>query len=448
MKKFIAFLLLTATLNFSVAAQQNQNPVQKDELSDSVRRMMEFSQVVSKRIDFTDSTGNILTRMRETEAVALDYPPETKLQEYNLLKTFLMDYAAKLGNYADAIRYKDLGEQKYPLDAPKTDALAGYKSVAAVAAISQAAEKSQIVIVNEAHHVPQHRAFTTELLKELKKKGYKYLAAEALLNAEDEYNKIDIELNQRGYPVKRTTTFSEEPVLGEMFREALRLGYTLVPYDAGLVNGKINTDIERERGAAENIKNRILKNDPNAKILIHVGFTHNSENEKVYRGGGKAMAGYLKEFTGIDPLTVDQTEMTEHSSAEYERPLYRVVAARKDFTQPVVFQNSKGEFWKLPNSGNDITVFSPRTIYKDGRPHWLAASGSRRIYNLPPNICGAEKNCLVRARYAVESADATPIDQIEARAGRKNVLLLPKGKFTIEVEDEKGAKLKTWHIKK
>lgn len=435
--------MLAATLNFPVAAQQNQNPAKTEETNNDAVAMNEFTRSLSGRIKTDLAPGNALTRMREAEAVALDYPPETKPMQYSLLKTYLMTFASRLGNIADAIRYGNFGTQKFSLDPPKSDALADYKAVDAVAAVARAADKAQIVIVNEAHHVPQHRAFTTELLKELKKKGYKYLAAEALVNGTDEYNMLDAELNKRGYPVKSTATYSDEPVLGEMFRQALRLGYTVVPYDA-IFAGSFEA---RERGSVENIKNRILKNDPNAKILIHVGYSHNSENEKVYRNV-KAMAGFLKEMTGIDPLTVDQTAMTEQSAPEYEQPLYRLVAARKDFTQPVVFQNSKGEFWRIPYYGTDITVFSPRTIYKDGRAHWLAASGSRRTYALPPDVCQAEKSCLVRARFAAESADATPIDQIEARAGRKNILLLPKGKFTIEVEDEKGAKLKTWQVKK
>ena len=42
------------------------------------------------------------------------------------------------------------------------------------------AEKYQIVMINEAHHVPQHRVFTYRLLEDLWQKGYRYLALEAL----------------------------------------------------------------------------------------------------------------------------------------------------------------------------------------------------------------------------------------------------------------------------
>lgn len=357
-----------------------------------------------------------------------------------------MDYSAKLGNYADAIRYNDFSRQKYPNPA-NGDALKGFSPISAVKAISEAADKSQIVIVNEAHHVPQHRVLTLELLKALKKKGFKYFAAEALFNSEAGLNKTDTELNGRGYPTKKTGNYMDEPIYGDVIRTALQLGYKVVPYDAAFgKNGQFNSPEARERGAAENLNNSIFKDDPKAKVLIHVGYTHNSEAAQVY-GNSQSMAGYLKELTGIDPLTVDQTEMSEHSTAEYENPLYRFVAAQKYLKQPTVFQNADGDFWTAKKSGRDITVFSPRSLYKNGRPAWLKSGGVRRQYVLPPDVCKTEKHCLVRARFAVESADASPIDQIEVHAKTKTALMLPKGDFIIEVENAVGDGLKTWRVK-
>ena len=45
------------------------------------------------------------------------------------------------------------------------DELEGYKPVDALKALARAAAGVQVVMINEAHHVPQHRAFTLALLK-------------------------------------------------------------------------------------------------------------------------------------------------------------------------------------------------------------------------------------------------------------------------------------------
>lgn len=448
MKRGLIYILLAALANAPAAAQQNQPAQKNNEQPSPMQKLNEFSRVISERINLFGNSGNALTRMEEARSLARDYPPEAKPQEYALLTNFLKQYSADLGNYLDALRYDDFNRQKYPDDLSANSALAGYHPVSAIKAISQAAADRQVVIINEAHHVPQHRVFTLELLKSLKRRGFKYFAAEALFNSEAGLNRTDTELNRRGYPTKNTGSYMDEPVYGDLIRTALRLGYKVVPYDAGFnKNGQLNTPAAREREAAENLKERIFKGDPRAKVLIHVGYDHNSEAARVY-GGSQAMAGYLKELTGIDPLTVDQTAMTEHSAPEYEDPLYRFVAARNAFDKPLVFQNARGEFWKKKAGGQDINVFSPRSRYANNRPTWLRMNGARRPYLLPADICQAETHCLVRARIAGESANAVPVDQLEVRGGTGAALMLPKGAFIIEVENVAGKSLKTWRVER
>lgn len=78
LKRLFIYMLAAALLNLPVAAQQNQTAPKKDEQPLSVQKLNEFSRIISRRINFSDSTGNILTRMEETRSVALEYPPETK----------------------------------------------------------------------------------------------------------------------------------------------------------------------------------------------------------------------------------------------------------------------------------------------------------------------------------------------------------------------------------
>ncbi|UUZ56696.1 hypothetical protein LP419_17465 [Massilia sp. H-1] len=53
----------------------------------------------------------------------------------------------------------------------------------AIDGIIEQARSRQIVILNEAHHVPAQRAFAMQLARELRKAGYTYLAVEALSEA-------------------------------------------------------------------------------------------------------------------------------------------------------------------------------------------------------------------------------------------------------------------------
>ena len=154
------------------------------------------------------------------------------------------------------------------------------------------------------------------------------------------------------------------------------------------------------------------------------------------------MAQRFKEMIGIDPLTIDQTAMTEHGAPEYEHPLYQDVVKRGLVQRPVVFQNAQGEFWTLEKGTHDITLFHPRSRYVDGRPDWLRTDNSRRAYHLPKGICGASSHCLVSARAVGEAATAVPFDKLEITSGKPQpALLLPAGDFIIEVQDPEGKQL-------
>jgi hypothetical protein len=57
------------------------------------------------------------------------------------------------------------------------------------------------------------------------------------------------------------------------------------------------------------------------------------------------MAVHFKEMTGIDPLAINQTVMTEHGAPEFEHPVYRWAAARSLVgltEEAVLFRNPGG----------------------------------------------------------------------------------------------------------
>ena len=164
------------------------------------------------------------------------------------------------------------------------------------------------------------------------------------------------------------------------------------------------------------------------------------------------MAQRFKETTGIDPFTIDQTEMSEHSAREFEHPLYRFVQERRLASRPTVFRNARGELWTLEKGRHDVTLFHPRTRplpEAGGRPDWLRLAGTRGPYQLPSSICGAEHRCLVRARAASETRDASPVDQLEVLAEQRTpTLMLPGGEFIIEVESPEGRPITNFRVRR
>ena len=233
----------------------------------------------------------------------------------------LSTYYSFVGEYKKAIAWADSSYRTYMNLKDTSSLLSDYpelKTQDAIVYILSKVDNHQIVMINEAHHVPMHRAFTTTLLDSLYKKGFRYLALEALWD--------NININEKKYPVfDKTGVYINEPVFGELVRHALQLGYTLVDYEnrkEDCKNDTINKEFcfnYREIQEALNLK-KILDKDPKAKIIIHAGYGH--IEEKVNEGRWIRMGEFLKLMTNIDPLTIDQTTWSEKSAPIRENPFY------------------------------------------------------------------------------------------------------------------------------
>lgn len=139
------------------------------------------------------------------------------------------------------------------------------KKVNAKDYILNQAKKAQIVIINEAHHIPKHRTFTKSILQDLFNNGYRYLGLEAL---------SDSQINERKFPIIESGYYTKEPEFGNLISEALKIGFTLFGYEASEgKNGK-----EREIEQAENIQ-KFIEKSGNGKVLIHCGYAHAYEND-------------------------------------------------------------------------------------------------------------------------------------------------------------------------
>ena len=281
----------------------------------------------------------------------------------------------------------------------------------------------RVIMLNEAHNNSIHRAFTYSLLEDLYKQGYTYLAMEALNNYS---NKCLDSLNVfTGY-------YAMEPVMGELVRKALRLGYKLISYEDTLASA--HSPSQRDSVQAENIY-RVMQKDPSAKILVHAGYGHISEAPL---GDIIPMGQWFRKISGMDPFTVNQTSMTEGGNFEYERQFYNYFNERFNISTPSIIYQNKRPFNPLGEQGYDVIVMHPATNYIQNRPDWLALNGERKATLIQPT---AKMLFFVQAFYANEYDSATvnyraPADQtyVPNKDGYY-CLYLRKGKYTIVLRD-------------
>ncbi|WKN41452.1 hypothetical protein [Tunicatimonas pelagia] len=333
-----------------------------------------------------------------------------------------------IGNYQQALwAFEQVGVGYPDLSEEEKIRFSLFRPTPADDYILAQAEREQIVIINEAHHQPMHRVFTTSLLEGLYKRGYRFLGLEALAHS-------DTLLNQRGYPVLGSGYYTQEPQFGNLVRKALKLGFTVFPYETQIqVNGK-----EREIQQARNIEH-MVKANPDAKFLIHCGFGHVVESE--VPGWEKAMAGRVKEHTGINPLTINQEILTEHFSRETENPYFQLVDT---LDYPAVFINANDEVFHGGKGDNrfDVRLFHPRTTFTNGRPSWLLMSRRRYLCSISDSTITIDYPVLVKAYAENESDEAVPIDVIELpEYHNQKSLVLPEGKFSLRITNPQGDSL-------
>lgn len=310
--------------------------------------------------------------------------------------------------------------------------LAEYESHDALSAIVAASRDRQIVIINEAHFSPRHRAFSTLLALELRKLGFEYLAVETLDNRTPE---PVAGLQARGYPLIEDGYYSKEPVYGDLLRRSLLAGYQLVGYEIYDYVGDddkldaVERQIQREEGQARNIIDRVLAKNPRARIFVHVGHGHVSKGRSNFQGREiDMMAESLRRKSGIDPLCIEQARSAWPRRAEGDIVLTTAVWRNFSGDSFVMARRDGAGYW---NSGDvDIQVWHRPEIMRQGRPHWLTLDGYRQPRRIPTKLLPKEGRRLIQAFVATESADAVPMDQVLVTAGEKPpVFMLPKGRY-------------------
>jgi hypothetical protein len=298
----------------------------------------------------------------------------------------------------------------------------------------------QIVLINEAHHVPETRLLTLRLLKPLFDQGFRYFAAESL-------NKDFLERTvQQGFATFDTGYYVAEPIYASLIREALRLGFKLVPYESVPPCDPFNDPPEkcqnlREEGQARNIYEAVFKSDPSAKVLVHAGYGHIAKKGGYDGWNWVPMARALWELTKIEPYSIDQTFFYERGNPKLDSDIYNLAVDKARIEKPSVFVNkaSKELFVYSRYKGDyDAQVFLPRLRLLDGRPAWRKdIPGAQRV-QIEAIGCPKYERCLVQAFFENEKdLRFVPIDQALSDGKPVSLYLLP-GKYLINVFNPNG----------
>ncbi|MDR0795405.1 MAG: hypothetical protein LBE79_05020 [Tannerella sp.] len=295
----------------------------------------------------------------------------------------------------------------------------GFAPVNAKDYIIERSKNEQIIIINEAHTYPNHRTFTHSLLQGLYDNGYRYLGLEAL---------FDTIINERKYPIIESGYYTKEPEFGNLIYTALNIGFTLFGYDYFEQGGK-----EREIAQSRNIVN-FLEKHPHSKVLIHCGHDHVIKGTPNNVSWEKAMAGRLKEYTQINPFTIDQTQYAEKSDKKNTHPYIAMV--NKDFPVILIDENENLFNGKKGNDQVDVRIIHPETQYINNRPNWLLSVGNRKEYHLESSKVTQYPLLVLAYRKNEFDNNGVPADIVEILEN-ENIpsLILDKGSYEIIMKD-------------
>ncbi|HET6545915.1 MAG TPA: hypothetical protein VFG55_04130 [Rhodanobacteraceae bacterium] len=340
---------------------------------------------------------------------------------------YLSWYQSFIGDYPGAQASYTIKQvpAKDDSDSPLT---AGYTVQPALDAVAKLAHGRKAIFLNEAHNVPLTRTLTVQLLPKLRADGYTWFAAETLYAA-------DTELQKRGYPTAKSGFYTNEPILGEMVRTALKLGFKVVPYES---SDEVAGD-KREYQQARNLIDRVFKQDPDARLVVDAGYAHIQETGRFL--GGRSMAEHFHMLSHVDPLTIEQTMMIEHPRRAEDHPIYDAVIEKLHPVGPIVFVGKSGDPWSLKAKAYDASVFFPHDVLRDGRPTWATLGGLRVSYYVGKELCSDRFPCLIEARYVDEGDDAIPadrlvidrIDKLKVESGSE--LYLRPGRYRLTATD-------------
>jgi len=261
---------------------------------------------------------------------------------------------------------------------------AQYSSVTltdAIPYITEQAKQTRLVCINEDPYQTQHRLYATILLQKLHESGYNYLALDC----------IDSSL-----PIHRITSASGyalyEPLYADFIREALNLDFKIISVPA--------------QQAATIIT--ILKQDTTAKMIF---YTANSIEENDTARKPMSVVALIKQQSGIDPLTIDQSTIAENGNNNFLTSLTYYWQTKHVFTRPMLLMEQSHPWQLSADHQHDVYIIHPKAGFVNTRPAWLQYYNYRRHIFISPPLTVMKTSFLMQA-YLADETKTTPVDQL------------------------------------
>lgn len=320
-----------------------------------------------------------------------------------------------------------------------TDFMAGARPGDALSEIVRRARRARVVILNENHLEPRHRAFALLVARALRPLGFRYLAMEALTNYPDDARATEsmTALSRRGYVTHSSGIYTNEPMFADFIGQAISMGYRPMAYEGRGAREAVNRAVAREEYQAQTINRRIIAADPEARVLVYVGFRHVTEAPYADDDGSDLewMAMRLKRITGLDPLTIDQREHIPPGCLPADLIRRGLRASR--FGDVIIRRNGTPIVTGAYRGAVDLEVVHLPVPPIHGRPAWMTQVG-RRPLPIPARLLGNSTRRLVQAFARGSPPDAVPGDQIVVRPDETNPapLMVRERSVTFRIQDE------------
>lgn len=250
-------------------------------------------------------------------------------------------------------------------------------------------DETQVLFINESHHTSKHRWFITQKLQKLYDKGFRYLASEFVLTPDTSF------LYKNGYLKRREKAdlYMEEPLFADMIRQATKIGFKIIPFEQEKIEGEREVDSSfvdygvkvkngqqmRDWVMAVNLYNRVLKNEHQAKVVVHCGYDH--ANKYYWEEDFGPMAYYLQQIvketkvytvsqafnmiSGLGKFKLHESYATQHP--EFKNKVFMIDNRKPEnhFIKKTGFVYRK--FKKDPQDFYDVYVFHPKEHYQELR---------------------------------------------------------------------------------
>lgn len=327
--------------------------------------------------------------------------------------------------------------------------------------IYNAIRTNDIIIINECHTMPQHRALLYSIADSFSTLGVQSLFLEALAYTPDDsvyssysndvfgalytgenvYNQtIHKLLNKniiiRSYELNNdldtTTIKNKKYVICKQERD-----WIPISADDYVIKNLFSTEDYAQRDAQQalHIYEKMLKNSLQ-KIVVFCGYSH------AWKAKGH-MAGILEHISKKKIFSIDQMILNEHFNTGLEDKLFAKYANTE---YPLTFVNDKRQlihkiyFPVTKDSLNflvDMEIATPRSVYVDNRPTWLELGKDRKRYPLSKyvDVKTLPKDVLVAVyennEYNSAKREVTPEDiiQVIGEANNYDVILTPQKKY-------------------